>query len=65
VAGGWQISQEGKEGKRFFFEKKKQKTFASCGRWHARCQSPQERSFFCFFFVHKKEVLTSVLLRGF
>jgi hypothetical protein len=30
-----------KEGKRFFFEKKKQKTFGPCGRWQRRGHSPQ------------------------
>jgi len=30
-----------KASKRFFFEKKKQKTFGTCGRWHRPRQGPQ------------------------
>jgi len=54
-----------KEGrKRFFFEKKKQKTFAKLGHWLFQQHGLKERRFFCFaardgYFVHKKEVLTS------
>jgi hypothetical protein len=47
------------KGKRFFFEKKQQKTFA---HW-PRARTPpgaSTKSFFCFFFVHKKEVLSSL-----
>jgi hypothetical protein len=43
----------GEESKRFFFEKKKQKTFANCGRWPGCCQRPQERKFFGYFFSKK------------
>jgi hypothetical protein len=44
----------------FFFEKKNQKTFAPL----RVCVAPsvpqlKNQSFFCFFFVHKKEVLAS------
>ncbi len=44
--------------KRFFFEKKKQKTFGPAGPGTFSAKSPSKQSFFCFFFVHKKEVLT-------
>jgi hypothetical protein len=44
----------GKESKRFFFEKKQQKTFSCCGLWHLPGQRPQERKFFCFFFFKKR-----------
>jgi hypothetical protein len=35
------VTRQLKESKRFFFEKKNQKTFASCGRWHRRYKRPQ------------------------
>jgi hypothetical protein len=38
------------ESKRFFFEKKKQKTFANCGLRHCCCHTPQEQKFFGSFF---------------
>jgi hypothetical protein len=41
--------------KRFFFEKKKQKTFLIRGTGFETGTGPNEQSFFCFFFVHKKE----------
>jgi hypothetical protein len=41
--------------KGFFFEKKKQKTFLSWGTGGETGTDTKERSFFCFFFVHKKE----------
>jgi hypothetical protein len=48
----------GREGrKRFFFEKKKQKTFAYCGRWRGRGQGRRSKSFFGSFFS-KKEPLS-------
>jgi hypothetical protein len=48
-----------KVSKRFFFEKKKQKTFINRGRWPLHGQSPgiQARSFLLLFF--KKEALAS------
>jgi hypothetical protein len=46
-----------KASKKFFFEKKKQKTFAPLRAFVAPAgPTPTEnQSFFCFFFVHKKE----------
>jgi hypothetical protein len=41
--------------KRFFFVKKKQKTFLNCRLGGFTATGTDERSFFCFFFVHKKE----------
>jgi len=41
--------------KRFFFEKKKQKTFMYCGLWQERANAPRSESFLLLFF--KKEVL--------
>jgi len=41
--------------KGFFFEKKKQKTFLSLAMGVETGTDPDDRSFFCFFFVHKKE----------
>jgi len=44
-----------KEGKLFFFGKKEAKNFFDLGlRWF-RGRWPNYKSFFCFFFVHKKE----------
>jgi len=40
--------------KRFFFEKKKQKTFAYWMRGHLSVHGPQEQKFFCFFFFKKR-----------
>jgi hypothetical protein len=42
-----------------FLKKSNQKTFAYCGLWQRRCQSPQERKSFCrpaarFFFFRKR-----------
>jgi len=34
-----------KERKRFFFEKKKQKTSAKCEPWPGQCHSPQDQKF--------------------
>jgi hypothetical protein len=46
----------------FFFEKKNQKTFAPLRvRVPPAGGTSKNQSFFCFFFVHKKEVLTSFL----
>jgi hypothetical protein len=39
--------------KRFFFEKKKQKTSAHWGLWRRRCKIPQEQKFFGYFFSKK------------
>jgi thiol:disulfide interchange protein DsbD len=46
-----------KASKHFFFEKKKQKTFAPVGHGQHPQHGLNLQSFFCFFFVHKKEVL--------
>jgi SH3-like domain-containing protein len=47
-----------KEGsKTFFFEKKKQKTFARWGRGHLRRQSPQDQKFFGSFFQKRTAFL--------
>jgi hypothetical protein len=35
-----------KESKRFFFEKKKQKTFGPWGRWHAPARARSKQKFF-------------------
>jgi len=43
--------------KRFFFEKKKQKTFGPAGAGNGRANVPRSKSFFASFFS-KKEVLT-------
>jgi hypothetical protein len=50
---GWMLG----EGRMFFFEKKKQKTF---GLLRARCvwREPQGSKVFCFFFSKKKSLLT-------
>jgi hypothetical protein len=45
--------------KRFFFEKKKQKTFDYGGRWRPRCQSPQQIGVFLLLFLQKKKRLLS------
>jgi len=42
-----------KQGKRFFFEKKKQKTFVYCGLRPHGCQRPQDQKFFGYFFSKK------------
>ncbi len=47
---------------RFFFEKKKQKTFAKLGHGRFHKHGPRKQSFFCFFFVHKKEILPCLAL---
>jgi hypothetical protein len=43
--------------KRFFFEKKKQKTFAYGGAWQLQGQSPQLAEVFLLLFFQKKKVL--------
>jgi len=43
------------ESKNFFFEKKKQKTFVNLGHRLFHLHGLRNQSFFCFFFVHKKE----------
>jgi hypothetical protein len=54
-----EIHRRRKEGKRFFFEKKKQKTFANCGRGHKRGHSPRlAEVFLLLFFQKKKRLLT-------
>jgi hypothetical protein len=40
--------------KRFFFEKKKQKTFAPAGFGTIRAKSHSKQKFFCFFFFKKR-----------
>jgi hypothetical protein len=54
-------AKQDKKASASFLEKKKQKTFGPCGRLRQLCQRPQEQSFFCFFFVHKKEVLAFLI----
>jgi hypothetical protein len=46
------MKEEGSKG--FFFEKKKQKTFAQGGMWPCRRQRPQEQSFFASFCSQKR-----------
>ena len=46
------------ESKAFFFEKKKQKTFAPCRRTLKR-GATAESKVFCFFFSKKKALLSS------
>jgi hypothetical protein len=43
--------------KRFFFEKKKQKTFCPAGCGEGRANAPRSKSFFASFFS-KKEALS-------
>jgi hypothetical protein len=50
-----------RQGKRFFFEKKKQKTSAYCGPWGARASAPKDQKFFCFFFFKKRSACLSSL----
>jgi len=45
----------GKVRKPFFFEKNKQKTFLIWGAGVFTGKGPDNQSFFCLFFVHKKE----------
>jgi hypothetical protein len=45
--------------KRFFFEKKKQKTFDYGGHWRRCCQSPQRIGVFLLLFLQKKKRLLS------
>jgi hypothetical protein len=48
--------EEKKQVRTSFFEKKKQKNFAPLRACMAPSPSPRgNQSFFCFFFVHKKE----------
>jgi hypothetical protein len=49
-----------KESKRFFFEKKKQKTFAPAGVGSGVATTRRSKSFFASFFS-KKEALTCLL----
>jgi hypothetical protein len=54
------LSEKGNEerqGKRFFFEKKNQKTFGPAGCGNAGAESRRTKSFFASFFS-KKEALT-------
>jgi len=46
------------ERKRFFFSKKRAKKRYQMGQRRFNQHGLKEQSFFCFFFVHKKEVLT-------
>jgi hypothetical protein len=52
-----------REEKRFFFEKKKQKTFGPWGRWRGRASARRCKSFFASFFS-KKEALSSLQAAG-
>jgi hypothetical protein len=45
--------------KHCFFVKKQQKTFFNGGTGVVTGTGPDKQSFFCFFFVHKKDDLTS------
>jgi hypothetical protein len=47
-----------KQGKRFFFEKKKQKTFAPLGHGRSKHPGPDLQSFLQLF-VHRKQVFLS------
>jgi len=49
----WDVSGEARKG--FFFEKKKQKTFLNWVLGVGAATNSEDKSFFCFFFVHKKE----------
>jgi putative SOS response-associated peptidase YedK len=49
------------ESKRFFFEKKKQKTFAHCGLWQQRRHGPQQIRVFLLLFLQKKKFLLPTL----
>jgi hypothetical protein len=51
--------RQGKD-KRFFFEKKNQKTFASLGWAHPVRPQPNQSKVFCFFFSKKKALLPLV-----
>jgi hypothetical protein len=45
------------ESKRFFFEKKKQKTFIYGGLWQAPANAPKEQKFFASFFQKRSAFL--------
>jgi hypothetical protein len=49
--------------KRFFFEKKKQKTFIYSGCLPGRRRNPQQTRVFLLLFLQKKEALSSILNR--
>jgi hypothetical protein len=50
------LDADQKRGKMFFFKKKNQKTFAPLRvRVPPAGGTSKNQSFFCFFFVHKKE----------
>jgi len=49
------IGSFGKIRKPFFFEKRSKKLFSIWGAGVFTGKDPDDRSFFCFFFVHKKE----------
>jgi hypothetical protein len=50
--------------KGFFFEKKKQKTFANQGSLYPGRPQPKQSKVFCFLFSKKKFFLTLVELRA-
>jgi hypothetical protein len=52
------------ERKRFFFEKKKQKTFANCGLWRAVAQARRSKSFLVTFFQKSNFFLSFKFFRG-
>jgi hypothetical protein len=49
----------GEERKRFFFEKKNQKTFISLGPLYPEMPQPKGSKVFCFFFSKKKTFLSA------
>jgi hypothetical protein len=55
--GGFHAKAPGRESKRFFFEKKNQKTFVPAGCGAVSVTARSNRSFFASFFA-KKEALT-------
>jgi hypothetical protein len=48
----------GKQRKRFFFEKKNQKTFATLGRALPEGRQPEDQKVFCCFFSKKQTLLS-------
>jgi hypothetical protein len=53
-----------KKRKRFFFEKKKQKTFFNPGQWPFHQHGLQEQKFFARFFSKKRCLLPAFLSSG-
>jgi hypothetical protein len=50
--------------KKFFFEKKNQKTFGPWGWWQRWCQSPRIMGVFLLLFLQKKKCLLSARAIG-